>query len=311
MKLRLMEPRDHDEVALLIYKSLNAWYMKYRGFNLVGGPWETMRLFPRVYESLDPNCCILAVDDSGPEERIAGSCFFHPRPSHYALGMMNTHPDFFGKKAASMMLQYIIDLAEAEDKPIRLVSSSMNLESFSTYNKKGFVPQVFYHDMTLKVPEAGIAAEIPRGCAIRPAVEGDVPQLRALEMELSHIDREKDFRYFIENRDGIWSLNVLVSEAGKIDGFMASVDDPGSSMLGPGLARTEGQITALTANELGRFRGRNPVVLVPASCQNLAALLYSHGAMNCELHFSQIRANGRELRPQTGIAIPTFMPETG
>lgn len=311
MKLRLMEPRDWNEVARLIYESLNAWYMKYRGFNLVTGSWETMLLYPRAYEALDPNCCILAVEDSDQEERIAGSCFFHPRSTHIALGMMNTHPDFFGKKCASLMLKYIIDLAELENKPIRLVSSSMNLESFSTYNRRGFVPSVFYQDMVFEVPEAGIDVPVPSGYTIREASESDVSEIVALEKELSHIEREKDFRYFIKNEDGIWRLSVLCDSNGKIDGFIGSIDDPGSNMLGPGLARNEEQIIALVTYELNHHRGRKPVVLVPAACKNLSKLLYSHGAINCELHFSQIRA-GKELFPvQTGISIPTFMPETG
>ena len=309
MILRLMNPADHDEVARVVYESLNAWYMKYRGFKLVTGPWETMRIFPRVYEALDPNCCITAVDEE--TGRIAGACFFHPRPTHYALGIMAVHPDFFGRKAASLMLRYIIEEAERENKPIRLVSSSMNLESFSTYNRQGFVPRIFYQDMIFTVPQAGLDVPMPPGATIRAATEADVAAMTAMEMELSGIHREKDFRFFIENKDGIWSLNVLVLPGGKIAGFMASVDDPGSAMLGPGLAENEEQITALVLHELNRFRGRNPVVLVPAVCQNLTKLLYSYGATNCELHFSQIRAAGQDMPEQKGIAVPTFMPETG
>lgn len=309
MNLRLMQPGDWDEVARLIYASLNAWYMKYRGFNLVTGPWETMRLFPRVYEALDPGCCILAVDDAAG--RIAGSCFFHPRPTHYALGIMNTHPDYFGQKAASRMLEYILAEARQAGKPVRLVSSSMNLESFSTYNKRGFVPTVFYQDMTFRVPDGGVPVPMPVGMSIRAAVMADVPQLAALEMELAGIDREKDFRFFIENAAGIWSLSVMEDERGRIAGFMASVNDPGSNMLGPGLARTEAQIMALACHELNRHLGRSPVTLVPAACPNFVAMMYSFGATNCELHFSQILTNGQPVPLPAGIVIPTFMPETG
>lgn len=309
MNLRLMQPGDWDEVARLIYASLNAWYMKYRGFNLVAGPWETMRLFPRVYEALDPDCCILAVDEE--TGRIAGSCFFHPRPTHYALGIMNTHPEYFGKKAASRMLEYILDEACREAKPVRLVSSSMNLESFSTYNKRGFVPTVFYQDMTFRVPEAGVPVPVCPGMSIRAAVPEDVPQLVALEMELAGINREKDFQFFIENAAGIWSLSVMEDASGRIAGFMASVNDPGSNMLGPGLARTEEQIMALACHELNHHRGRSPVTLVPAACTDFVAMMYSFGATNCELHFSQILTHGQPVSPPAGIVIPTFMPETG
>ncbi len=311
MQLRLMQPGDWDEVARLIHASLNAWYMKNRGYNLVNGSWDTMRIFPRVYEALDPGCCILAVDESGTVPRIAGSCFFHPRPTHYALGIMNTHPDYFGKKAASRMLDYIVGEARRESKPVRLVSSSMNLESFSTYNKRGFVPVTFYQDMIFPVPAEGVPVPLLAGTNIRAAEMADVPRLVALEMELSGIHREKDFRFFVENADGIWSLSVLEDAAGEIAGFMASVNDPGSNMLGPGLARTEEQIMTLACHELNHHRGRRPVMLVPAACRNFTQMMYSFGAKNCELHFSQILPHGQKPTPSAGIAIATFMPETG
>ncbi|MDR0609768.1 MAG: hypothetical protein LBG58_06640 [Planctomycetaceae bacterium] len=52
-----------------------------------------------VYESLDPNCCVLVEEINS--KRIAGSCFFHPRPRHVSLGILNTRPDFFGNGVAS------------------------------------------------------------------------------------------------------------------------------------------------------------------------------------------------------------------
>jgi hypothetical protein len=40
-----MVAADWDEVAQLIHQSLNVWYEKNRGFKLVLGSWETMRVF--------------------------------------------------------------------------------------------------------------------------------------------------------------------------------------------------------------------------------------------------------------------------
>jgi len=309
IELRLMERPDWDETAQLIHASLNHWYEKNRGFKLVNAPWESMLVFPRVYEALDPHCCILAVDsESG---RIAGCCFFHPRPTHVSLGIMNVHPDYFGRKIAPMMMKYITDLADADAKPVRLVSSAMNLDSFSLYNKSGFVPTTFYQDMILSVPSEGVPVPMPLGKLIRPATMEDVPKLVAFERELSKIDRRKDFRYFIENADGIWSLSVLTTPDGSgIDGFMCSVYDPGSNMLGPGLTRTEEQAEALIFHELNNHIGRRPVVLIPSVCRRLTTSLYALGATNCETHITQIRANGAEIPVQEGFAFPTFMPET-
>ena len=37
---------------------------------------EDVELFCRVYEDLDPGCCVLAESDG----QLLGSCFYHPRP---------------------------------------------------------------------------------------------------------------------------------------------------------------------------------------------------------------------------------------
>ena len=300
-----MEQQDWNEVARLIHASLNVWFKKNRGFELVPGPWETMLVFPRVYESLDPNCCILAVDsESG---RIAGACFFHPRPTHVSLGIMNTHPDFFGRKAAGLMLQYILDFAAKENKPVRLVSNAMNLDSFSLYNKAGFQPTGLFQEMLLKVPDEGVPCHCPKGYTIRDARLDDVPEMVALEMELYGIHREKDFRYFIVNEQKIWHMSVLLDESGKIAGFLNSVNDPGSNMLGPGLARTEAQATGLLCAGLNRYKGRTPAWIVPSCASETLKVLYSLGAKNFEINVSQVYG---KAQPATGIVMPTFMPET-
>lgn len=306
MNIRLMESNDWDEVAQLIHASLNVWYKKNRGFDLVPSPWETMRIFPRVYEALDPNCCVIAVDpESG---KIAGSCFFHPRPTHISLGIMNVHPDFFGKKVSTPLLKYVTNLGEKEKKPIRLVSNAMNLDSFSLYNKAGFVPTCLFQEMVLKIPEQGVPVPLPNGCAVRDATLADVPEMVALEQGLCGINREKDFRFFIENREGIWHTSVLLGESGKIEGFLSSINDPGSNMLGPGVARTESQGQALVAAELNQHKGRQPAFLVPSHCKDLLKMLYDLGAKNFEINVSQVYG---EVFPVKGIVFPTFMPETG
>ncbi|MGL4595538.1 MAG: GNAT family N-acetyltransferase [Thermoguttaceae bacterium] len=303
---RLMERGDWDEVAELIYISLNVWNEKNRGFKLVTGSWETMRVFPRVYESLDPNCCILVTETTSG--RIVGSCFFHPRKTHYSLGILNTHPDFFGHGIGSRLLNYVTEKAKQEGKPVRLVSGATNVDSFSLYSKAGFVPTGFYQDMTLKVPETGIDSPAPIRCVLREATERDIPQMLALEKELSGIEREKDYRFFLENLDGIWHSSLLLGPKGDVEGFLISVNDPGSNMLGPGLARTEEQAAALIRYELNFHRGRSPLWLVSSQHRKLVDAMYQIGAKNCDLHVTQVLG---EVRPQQGIAFPTFMPETG
>jgi len=302
---RLMRVGDWNEVAQLIHSSLNIWYEKNRGFRLVSGGWETMLIFPRVYEALDPGCCVLVEETSS--KRIAGSCFFHPRSTHVALGIMNTHPDFFGHGVASRMLRYIIDDAARRQLPVRLVSGATNVDSFSLYNKAGFIPTRFFQDMTVKVPEEGFEVAAPQGWTLRDATPEDIPQIVALERELSHIEREKDYHFYLRNDGNIWHTSVLVGPNGEFGGFLVSVNDPGSNMLGPGLARDEMLAAALVRGELNFHRGRSPVWLVPSCSRKLVDAMYAIGAKNCELHISQVLG---DYTPETGIVFPTFMPET-
>jgi len=301
-----MRVDDWNEVARLIYSSLNVWYERNRGFQLVKGSWETMLIFPRVYEALDPGCCVLVEETTS--KRIAGSCFFHPRSTHIALGIMNTHPDFFGHGVASQMLRYITDEANRQQLPVRLVSGATNVDSFSLYNKAGFVPTRFFQDMTVKVPESGFEVAAPPGWTFRDATVEDIPQIVALEKELASIEREKDYHFFLRNTDNIWHMSVLTGPNGELGGYLVSVADPGSNMLGPGLARDETLAAALVRGELNFHRGRSPVWLIPSASRSLVDAMYAIGAKNCELHITQVLG---DYTPETGIVFPTFMPETG
>ena len=301
-----MRVDDWNEVALLIHSSLNVWYERNRGFRLVSGGWETMLLFPRVYEALDPGCCVLVEETAS--KRIAGACFFHPRSTHVALGIMNTHPDFFGNGVASQMLKYIIDDAQRRKLPVRLVSGATNVDSFSLYNKAGFVPTRFFQDMTVTVPDDGFDVAPPPDWTFREATIDDIPQIVDLERELSSIEREKDYHFFLRNDGGIWHMSILEGPDGKLGGYLASVADPGSNMLGPGLARDELIAAALVRGELNFHRGRSPVWLVPSCSRTLVDMMYAIGAKNCELHISQVLG---DYVTETGIVFPTFMPETG
>ena len=303
---RPMTSEDWTPVAELIYESLNTWYRKNRGFDLVSGPRSKMLVFPRVYESLDPGCCVVAINDK--TDHVVGSCFYHPRPTHVSLGILNVHPVYFRQKVASGLLRYVIDFAEQKKLPLRLVSSAMNLESFSLYNRYGFIPTIAFQDMTAKVPDTGFDVAAPAGTTLRPAVMDDVPAMTALEMELYSIDREKDFRFFIKNEEGIWHTSVLIRQStGAMEGFVSSVFDPGSNMIGPGIARTQEGMAALIRAELNQHCGRSPVWLIPADCVELRKAMYELKAQNCEIHFGQVRGS---FTPATGVVLPSFMPET-
>ena len=303
--IRAMQPADRGEVAELIYLSTNHWYQTHgRSAIFSGGP-DVAAVFFDVYESLDPGCGLVAVlPGSG---RIIGSCFYHPRATHVSLGIMNTHPSYGGAGLARNLLRWIIEFADAKNLPVRLVSSAMNLDSFSLYTRAGFTPRCVYQDMMLAVPAGGLTFDTPGAQSVRPARLADVEPMADLECELVGIRRERDFRYFIENRDGWWHVSVFEGPGGRLDGFCASCGHPGCNMVGPLAARDAGQAAALLRAELDRQRSRSPVFLIPSDNRQLVATAYGWGARNCEIHFGQVRGDCPPIR---GVTMPTFLPES-
>ena len=259
-----------------------------------------------LYAKLDPGQGLVAVDDETGQ--ILGSCFVHPRETHVSLGIMNAHPDHFGRGVARAILQRIIDDAQAAAKPVRLVSSLFNLDSYSLYTRAGFTPFCTFQDMYLDVPEGGLTHDPPAGVSVREATLDDVDAMAALELAVAGITRADDYRYFITNEDSLWHVSVIESTSGGLDGFLVSCGADAFNMLGPGVARTQEQTAALIPVELNRHAGRSPVFLLPVHCGDLVRTLYRWGARNCEMHVAQ--AHG-EASPPNGVVMPTFLPETG
>jgi GNAT superfamily N-acetyltransferase len=305
--LRAMASGDRARLAELICSSTNAWYRRNGRPEIFPGGPATTALFAETYEALDPGCGMVA--ERLADGRLLGSCFVHPRETHVALGIMNVDPASFGAGVARALLRQVTDLADARGQPARLVSSAMNLDSFSLYSRAGFVPRCVYQDLCLEVPAAGLAVESPAGAGcVRPARASDIPAMVALELEVSGIRREQDWRFLIANAAGIWGMQVCEAPGGGLAGFLGSVRHPGSTMLGPGVARDEVTAAALIHAGLQGLRGRKPVFLVPCGYGDLVRTLYRWGARNCELHLAQVRGQAQPFR---GVTMPTFMPETG
>lgn len=307
IRLRQMKSSDRWEVAELICASVNHWY-ELRGMAKIfpGGPAST-EVFVDVYEALDPGCCVVA--ESQRSGRLMGSCFFHPRPHHVSLGIMNVHPNYFGRGVARGLLQHIVDYTETHGYPsLRLTSSALNLDSFSLYTRAGFVPRCAYQDMIVDVPASGFGGQAPQAGHVRPATRDDIPAMAALETEVAGISREKDYGYAVDERGEMWDALVYQDNDGRIEGFTLSVKHPAFRMLGPCVARTPEQVAALIAQSLDRFRGGAAVLLVPVECEELVRQMYAWGARNCELHFCQVRG---QFQPFRGISMPSFLPESG
>jgi len=305
IELRQATRADWDEVAALIYLSTNHWYVANGKSAIFTGDPSSTLLFCQVYEDLDPGCCLLAVDEA--TGTIAGSCFYRRRETHVSLGIMNAHPDHTGKGVARQLLAFIRNFADENRLPLRLVSSAMNLDSFSLYNRAGLAPYAVYQDMILDVPTTGIPDEIPAGKTVRDATLSDVDFMVALESDVLGIRRAGDFEYFISNKTGDWHMSVIENAQGGLDGFLASIQHPGSSLLGPGCMRCDEDAVALIRRELHVCRGHTMVWLVPSSRPAIAQAMYALKARNCELHFAQTTGAPPQIN---GVVMPSFMPET-
>ena len=305
--LRNMLPEDREEISRLIYHSTNQYYEAIgRGQAFAGDDLSATDIFD-VYERMDPGEGLAAVDDQSGQ--IIGSCFVHPRETHVSLGIMNAHHEHFGRGVARTILSRIIADAQAANKPVRLVSSCLNLDSYSLYTRAGFVPFCTFQDMFVNVPETGLSQSPPNALAVREATLEDVEKMAALESEVSGISRTKDYRYFIGNEDGLWRVAVIDSASGNgVDGYLVSCGSSSFNMLGPGVLRGQEQGAALIYHHLNHYPGRSPVLLVPITCGDLVQQLYVWGARNCEMHVAQ--SHGPAQSP-TGIVMPTFLPETG
>jgi len=307
MRIRTMRDEDRSEIAELIYISLNHWYQTHgRPAIFTTGPAGT-EVFYDVYSTLEPGCGIVA--ENTRTGRLMGSCFYHPRPFHVGLGIMNVHPNYFGMGVGRALLKFIIDFTDSNGyKALRLTQSAFNLDSYSLYTRAGFVSRHPFQDMYLSVPANGINVAAAGADRVREATLDDVKNMADVEMNVSGITREQDYRYCIENKLGFWHVSVYEGENGMLDGFMISSLHHPVNMLGPCVARSEKEAAALIARELDVHRGRTPIFVVPADRGALVRQLYDWGARNCELHLCQVRG---EFQPFRGVSMPTFLPETG
>ena len=309
LRFRPMEERDRGEIAELVAVSMNTWDVVH-GFpagRFAEGSAQT-DLFYAVYEGLDPGSCM--VGESVETGRLAASCYYRERDTHVSLGIMNVHPNYFGKGIARELLRLITDFADLRNKPLRLVSSVMNLDSFSLYTRAGFVPR-----LALPGRAGGGAAEghllghrrkwtRPRrdggryrghggGRARRSAGSAGVKDYRALRRErrrlLGHVRHRED--------------------GGGLDGYLASIGHPLFIEIGPGVARDEQQAAALLVRRAQPLSAaERPWSWSLSSATELVRLLYRLGGRNCEVHAAQVRGGAEPFR---GVSFPTFMPETG
>ena len=98
--IRRMVESDRQSVAELICVSTNYWYEQHGLERIFPDGPESADVFYQVYGALEGSVGIVA-EVGG---RLAGSCFYHQRPTHVSLGIMNAHPNYFGRGVARMLL---------------------------------------------------------------------------------------------------------------------------------------------------------------------------------------------------------------
>ncbi|MFM8379263.1 MAG: GNAT family N-acetyltransferase, partial [Planctomycetia bacterium] len=219
ISLGTLQTADDAAVASLLQRSLYDWYeRRLRQGARFGTDPTPFRIFPRVYRRLDPGCEIAARDGSG---RIVGVCFVHPRETHHAIGIVATDPDAAGRGVARLMVEEALRRADRAGLPMRLVSSLLNLDSFSLYSRLGFSPRTIYQDLELAVPAAGMAHPRPADAgAIRRATAADAGALADLEFALSGIRRLRDVEFLLEPASG-WRVWLAANAGGRAVGFLA------------------------------------------------------------------------------------------
>lgn len=298
---------DHDAVARLLHQSLVQWYEGHlrQGFRF-GDRYEPFRLYPQVYEALDPGEAVTAREPA--TGKLLGVCFSHERETHIAIGIVATAAEAAGRGIARRMMAAVLDRARERNKPARLVSSLLNLDSFSLYNRLGFVPGQIFQDMALAVPTSGLPARPDTGCGVRDARPGDIAALAELEFNLQGIRRQKDLAFFLRNEVGSWRLLVSEAPDGSPDGFLALSTHPDARMVGPGVAADPAAGISLLWHALDALRGSSPVFLLPVTATAVVQAAYAWGARNVELHVAQ---STRPAGPGRGVVFPTFLPESG
>ncbi len=307
--LRPLVAADHEATARLLHRSLVHWYQSHLGQGARFGPsHEPFRLFPAVYAELDRGHAMAACDRASGE--LLGVCFVHPRKTHVAVGIVATAPEAQGRGVARAMLTPVIAQARRDQLPVRLVSSLLNLDSFSLYSRLGFVPHTLYQDLTLAVPTTGLPGPAPTD-ANRVRLVTDLKEaarLAAFELKLHGLHREPDYAFFLRNQVGDWRVSVLEDAHGTLTGFLVASHHPSCVMLGPGVARDEAVAVALLWSALDAMRGSSPVFLVPCAAAALIRQCYVWGARNVELHAAQTLG---PIPPARGLSFPTFLPESG
>jgi GNAT superfamily N-acetyltransferase len=304
LSIRALTDKQDDEVAQLLHRSLTRWYETHLNQGARFGDSHLPFLhFPALYRRIDPEHSLGAWLD----QQLAGVAFIHPRETHVAAGIIATNPAFARRGIAKALVTKACNLADQLNLPLRLVSSLLNLDSFSLYSRCGFRPVTIYQDVLLAVPPTGITVPELQGVRIAPANPEHAPEIAQRERELCGISRLSDHQALLAQTALPWEVLVARDSSNTLLGAVTFTRHPEWSMPGPAFAQDETVLSTLLLHALNHLKGRDIVTLIPSDARKLLASMYALGGRNIELHALQVRG---EWKPPTGLSIPTFLPET-
>lgn len=292
-----------EEHGQLVVNSFNVHYAKkgYEKYMPFSGHDAT--LFFDVYAHISKGYNFAAVDTE--TDKLIGACFYHPREYHVGLGVMAIHPDYMGLGIGKRLVEEILNFTKRNGyKSLRLVGSALNIESFSLYNRMGFIPRQVFHTMMINVVDDYSFDH----SQIRKAEIKDIDEIAELEYSISGISRKNDYKFAIEDPLNIFQLLVYVSLEGQIEGFVMSSLHTASSIIGPGVGKNETIMKSLIKNNLEYYRGSSAMFLLPMENHTLVTEMYNLGAKNVETHLYQVW--GDYTKPK-GVVLPSFLPESG
>lgn len=210
--LRPLVDEDRAAYTALLHRAFNTWYSAH-GWpsDYFGCAPEQAGIFMDIYGDISPGGSVAAFDPLTGD--MMGACFYHPRERHVSLGVMAVSPDYFKRGVGRALVDHIVRFTEENQYPaLRLVGSAINMDSFSLYNRSGFVPRGSYHDLIIPVPQTGLQVNFPQREHVREAMALDVDAMAELEETVSGITRINDYRYAIDNPRG--ALRALVYDNG-------------------------------------------------------------------------------------------------
>ena len=308
LRIQSLDASEDETVASLLHRSLANWYERnLRQGSRFGDSLTPFLHFPALYRHLDPDYCLGAWRDG----RLIGVAFLHPRETHVSAGIVATDPLVAGRGVAKALMARACDLADSHGLPLRLVSSLLNLDSFSLYSRHGFHPVAVYQDVLLRVPAHGFAEthlpHVPPDICIQRARPEDAAEIARAELHWCGISRLRDYQTFLAGTVLPWEVFTARDGTGTIAGAIVFTRHPEWSMPGPAFARDSTVMKALLFQTFNQLKGREIVTLIPSSSRPLVDWMYSLGGRNIELHALQVRGNWTS---SSGVALPTFLPET-